>query len=530
MPLLDTKKDWYLLEEKQHFSQSQLWDMQRHYFAGRGAAAWRHGEVPYYITSNPTIACAYAEIVFAFLQDQQRHSHSSEPLYICELGAGAGQFCFLFLDRLHSLCQESGVSPGFFRYILTDFTQSNLDAWLQHPRFQPFFRSGLLDIALFDVSRSTELALQLGGHTLAAGALRRPLAVIANYLFDSVPHDLFYFKDQVAHHCLVSLATAEDPEIMDVAELLAKLFTHYDCQPLLECPYPEAALRELWNFYRRELSDAYLFFPAASIRCLQRLKSLSQSGLLLLSADKGDHSLGQVARKSPPELICHGSFSFRVNYHAFREFCLQSGGAALIQKHQHQNIEVIGLLMVDNADDCTATQRAYQIHVGEFSPDDFYTLSNSFIKHLPEMQTKEILAYLRFAQYDALQLSRMMPRLMELAPDLSAQETLALKSAIDQTWKGYFSIQEERDLAFDIASFFYALNDFATALIYFQRTQNIYGTHTGTLYNMAVCHDLLNQPLQAMPLLHELLRTDPDNEAARALLDRLTGEDGCAKS
>ncbi len=47
-------------------SRSILWDLQAAYFAERGIDAWRQGEVPHYVTSNPTIAAAYAEIVFAF--------------------------------------------------------------------------------------------------------------------------------------------------------------------------------------------------------------------------------------------------------------------------------------------------------------------------------------------------------------------------------------------------------------------------------------------------------------------------------
>jgi hypothetical protein len=44
-------------------------------------------------------------------------------------------------------------------------------------------------------------------------------------------------------------------------------------------------------------------------------------------------------------------------------------------------------------------------------------------------------------------------------------------------------------------------------------------------YNMAVCHHLLNQPEQALPLLQRLLETDPDNAPALELLDLLSGEE-----
>src|SRR5437016_12125635 len=96
----------YLLEKQQPFSQSLLWDLQQHYFAERGIEAWRQSEVPHYITSNPTVANCYAEIVFACLRDQNRLTQSSEPLYLCELGAGSGRFAFHFLNRLTRLCEQ----------------------------------------------------------------------------------------------------------------------------------------------------------------------------------------------------------------------------------------------------------------------------------------------------------------------------------------------------------------------------------------------------------------------------------------
>jgi hypothetical protein len=49
-------------------------------------------------------------------------------LYICELGSGSGRFAFHFLKRLLRLCAQRWTAPFAFRYVLTDFTQSNLDA------------------------------------------------------------------------------------------------------------------------------------------------------------------------------------------------------------------------------------------------------------------------------------------------------------------------------------------------------------------------------------------------------------------
>jgi len=84
--------------------------------------------VPHYVTSTPVIADTYAELIFAFRRDRQALFPGHEPLYIWELGSGSGRFAFHFLKRLLPLCARRGAPPFAFRYMLTDFTQSNLDA------------------------------------------------------------------------------------------------------------------------------------------------------------------------------------------------------------------------------------------------------------------------------------------------------------------------------------------------------------------------------------------------------------------
>ena len=111
-------KTGYLIAQEQVFSQSLLWDWQERYFAEKGVEAWRQGEVPHYVTSNPTMANSYAEMVFAFWRDQQRlkpqELNPDEPFYICELGAGSGRFAFHFLKRLTRLCEQTGPAPVRF--------------------------------------------------------------------------------------------------------------------------------------------------------------------------------------------------------------------------------------------------------------------------------------------------------------------------------------------------------------------------------------------------------------------------------
>jgi tetratricopeptide (TPR) repeat protein len=182
-------------------------------------------------------------------------------------------------------------------------------------------------------------------------------------------------------------------------------------------------------------------------------------------------------------------------------------------------------LMLARATEYVETRRAYQRHVQDFSPDDFYTITRQAGQYVGEMSLAEILAYLRFSYYDSAQFTRYVPRLTELVPELSRDERQSVLDAIDKVWDLYFPLGEEPDLAFQIGGLLYEMGDYARALTFYERSIDIYGQHTGTLYNMAACHQLIGQFAETESLLHKVLQCDPDNQQARALLtgDKMPG-------
>lgn len=512
----------FQLEDRQSFSHSLIWDLQQHYFAEKGVEAWRQGEVPHYVTSNPTIANCYAEIVFAFLRDQARLAQrlpSEQPLYICELGAGSGRFAFHFLKRLTHLCDQAGLARTTFCYILTDAAESNLAFWQAHPRFQPFLADGVLDLAQFDLVHSDRMTLQHSGQTLTPGSLERPLVVFANYVFDSIPSELYYLDGGRGYQCLTSLFLDDDPARLDPVDVLPHLKIHYDYQEFTDTPELEPELQRLLANYQRTLNDTHLLFPVAGLRCLQRLRALSQPGLLLLSADKGDLDLEALQGESLPSLVHHGSFSLSVNYHAFKMFCEQHGGVALLPSREREHVNVICLLLLEEATRYQETQEVYQRSVQDFGPDDFYTLIQQARQHLVQMSAAEILTYVHFSHYDSHQFGRyFLPRLLELVPDLNVAERQAVREAMANVWEMYFPLGEELDLADQIARLLYALDDYSQAITYLEHSIEIYGPYTGTLSNLAACYQLVGQPERAQTLLHNVLKYDPTNEPARTLL------------
>lgn len=96
---MEARKSMHHLEKQQPFSQSLIWQLQRAYFM----RAWRSGEVPHYITSNPVMGRTYAELVLAFLCDLSLKGQRKETVYLLVLRAGYDRLCYHFFKHFEKL-------------------------------------------------------------------------------------------------------------------------------------------------------------------------------------------------------------------------------------------------------------------------------------------------------------------------------------------------------------------------------------------------------------------------------------------
>ena len=508
----------FWLEHDQLFAHSALWSLQRDYFLERGIDAWREPEVPHYITSNPSIARCFAAIALAVLQDHRRLHPSvddDQPLSVCELGAGTGRFAFHFLTELERMCAEADIPLRSFRYILTDIAATTIDFWRRHASLAPFFEAGVLDAMVFDI---TDPALVPGGFT---GYSQRPLVVIANYVFDSIPTDLVYIEQNTCHDGLVSLRLARDPAALAAADVLAEVQADFTHRRAAQSHFREAYLQTIIDEYRAQLDDAYVLMPAQALRGLERLRTASPGGLVLLAADKGQHRIDRLESHSPPTIVKHGSFSLEVNFHAIARYFEHNGGMAFFPP-DHTTVNV-GCLLLPEAGPHTyrATRQAFQTRVVDFGPDDFFSIARQAQRGLAELTVSEILAHVRLSGDDPHRLARFLPRLVDLAPTMSRAQRSAVREAVDRAWERYFPFGETFDLAYHLGFLLYEMDHYAEALRYFQLSTDEYGPFSGTLYNMAVCCVAIGQPDQSRELLLEVVRHDPQNEAARDLLGAL---------
>jgi len=156
----------FVIEREKPLSQSLLWTAQRRFFARQGVEAWRSNTVPHYVTNNPALARAYAEVALGFLRDLVAGGarfDAAEPFTLIELGAGSGRFAFFFVNAFRSLLALSPFAALPFRYVMTDFTEANLAFWRTHEALAPLCEAGLVDFAVFDAESDDTLRLERVG-------------------------------------------------------------------------------------------------------------------------------------------------------------------------------------------------------------------------------------------------------------------------------------------------------------------------------------------------------------------------------
>ncbi|WP_340025895.1 tetratricopeptide repeat protein [Paenibacillus sp. FSL K6-1096] len=512
--------------ERYRFSEAPIWELQRTYYEQSGLQAWVNDQVPQYITSNPMIGTAYAEMIFGLLQDRAAMGQSTEPVIILELGAGAGRLAFHVLQQLDELIRYAGIPLPPYRYVMSDLPWKNIEGWQQHEGLKPFVERGVLDFARFDAVQDTELVLTQSGSVIKPGYLQQPLMVIANYFFDSIPQELLYVDEGKIYECEVSLRYPEQSADMGPSEVLRDLVPEYHYKRAAGYEDSSYPYHEVISFYRDKLEDSHVLFPEAALSCMERLRALSLQGFLLLTADKGDHRLENWEFAEPPKLMHHGSISLTANYHAMVYYYEHMGAQSQFTLHHYKNLNVGCILMLEQPQGYTHTRLAYRRFVERFGPDDFFSLKVWIDRNYDTIELQPLLAFWRLGGYDAELFIQSAERISALLPDASDEELLDLQLGIRRMWNGFYLMPQKYDLALDCGLLLFEMEQYGEARRFLEHS-----LQTGdeepvitVLYCLAICCYEQEDMEAALDYTRRSLQIEPDHEEALDLLKALSGE------
>lgn len=507
-------------QQRYRYSEAPIWDLQRKYYEELGMEAWNNDQVPQYITSNPMMGTAYAEMIFGFLQDQAGKGEFTETVTIVELGAGAGRFAFHVLDKLCEMRDYAGIVLPPFRYVMTDLVLENVHSWRSHPAMQSFVEQGLLDFAKFDAVNDTELNLIVSNTTITQGDLQQPLLIIANYFFDGIQQELIYIGDGEVYECDVLIQLPEHSDTLKPSEVLKQMTLSYEHRRAPQYEDEGYLYRDVIAFYQQELEDSHILFPVAALTCLERLNGLSQQGFMLITADKGDHRLDNWKFAEPPQLIHHGSFSLTANFHAFQYIFDHRGGQSLFPHHHYKSINIGCFLMLDDPMSYANSRLAYKRFIDRFGPDDFFSMKLWVDQHLDTMRLEQILAFWRLGGYDAEFFIQTAKRISSLLPDATDEEMLDIHGGIKIMWSSYYVMVQRYDLALDAGLILFEMDMYEDAKFFLESSVEVDDDAPvpTVIYCLAICCFELGMEEEGLKYTRKALLLEPDNEDALALL------------
>lgn len=493
------------------FAESPLWRMQRRYYEDQSLAAWAQGQVPHYVTTNPTIAKAYAEMVLGFWRDLKAQNSAPQTLYIIEVGTGCGRFAYHFLLEFFAAFDAIRRPQDKACYVMTDFSSRTVAQWREplSAKLKPFIEQGKLDFAVFDAEVDTHIHLQQQNIILSPGSLKLPPVVIANYVFSGLRQDLFFLDNKRLYEGWLAL-TPGNPEPENASNNpFQGLKLDYQKRRITELPYANAQWNSLIENFAERLPPCALLFPAYALDTIARLANLHADvlhggnlhgcNLLLLSADRSTHDLKDVARQQEPDIARHGSFSLPVNYHAIASVLRNQGG-----KHwsspQGNGLAIfaacwppaeLGTLPAVSANPWRETALAAKKELQDFSPGDFYRIKQTLETEAEYLNPEQMLAFLRLSHWDTKIFYLMFAYIYDDLAQLPAQQKNDWYAGLAEVWRYHLPIGEDYNLAYDLALLAAELNRWQSAIDWFLQSlenNNQAQNQSSIFFNLGIAH------------------------------------------
>jgi tetratricopeptide (TPR) repeat protein len=519
------------LENDVSLADSLIWRWQREFYAQRGMKAWTEDMVPNFLTNNPFIAGVYARVAFSFICDciesesqESQAALTREPLRILELGAGPGKFAYLFLRHLAALLRSQNLPLETVRYCMTDCSEDLIQGWHKNRYLAEFVECGILQFSVFQVGEKIDLGF-FREDSSASKPPNRPLVLIANYVFDSLPQDAFVIKEGQISEALITTTTGQHRG--DNTEgALAQLQISYKNVAVAPNRYPDQSWNEILELYRTRLSAATVLFPSHALKILQEIRSLTPGRLLVLAGDKGyAHEDVLALSQGPPTLEFHAAncFSQMVNFDAIGKYFQATGGVVLLPDKHFGSLSICGFLAGEPGDQFPATRAAYRETQKAFGPDDLFALMAGLNAHLEEMSVPQILALLRLGCWDPITLIRLFPVIARQIRTVSG-ERHDLRNAMIRTFANHYPVHPgENVIAFYCGVILLELQFYDDALSMFKSSQQILGPSATTSYNLGLCYEGLGQFSEALACMIEASDLDPTFEPARLACIKLKG-------
>ncbi|MEO0425173.1 MAG: hypothetical protein AAF184_22750 [Pseudomonadota bacterium] len=506
-------------------SQSDLWQRQKSFYCREGVAAWQ-GKVPFYATSNAFIANAYAQMILAYMQDTAARLPGDAPLTfpIVEVGAGPGIFAFHLVQRMKDLLALVDEPRLRFTYVLTDVAQRNLDFWSHHPAWEPHLEGGLVDFAALDLLTDTDPTLELAGTPLsslgtAGDGPRAPMIALANYVFDSIPTDVFRVENGVLEEGRVPPSPtfeADYPE--NYAVTLDDINSPISYQRATLPYYGDEAKDAVVQRYLDDEREGYFCLPIAAMEVFDKLAVLADRELLLISSDKAYAAHAELFAAYEPELAFHNeAHSIMVNFEALGEYCRVRGGDAYHQRTQ-QGLATSAFLLGNQLAALPRTRLAAESHLNGFSPGDLFRISAHLADSPGDCTLEVLVAHMNLLRWDPDLFNQHLELILSKVREVDASVWKDLADGARHAASQVYQVPETPDTLVSIGCVLQEMELYDDALQCFELSQRQFGATALASYHIGLCYLGLEDNANAVAALEASVAMNPDDVTAKGWL------------
>ena len=501
-----------ILERDVWLGESIIWKQLNEFYKNKGISAWDN-MVPYQVTSNPSIADSYVEMILAFLEDWiSQKGKITGTCNIVEMGAGHGTFSLMMLRALELYQKDFKALDIDVNYIITDVAEANVEAWKKDTLLSEYINSGETQAVIFDCMQQKES--WIAEKQMESGDA--PWIFIANYLLDTLPQEVFLFEKEtiLRAKAIVSQRTEasdNDPDKWNL-ELEFKPFCLEDL---------EISTKGLLNEYQKQGLQRCVLLPAGAIRCIENLRNISRDRFLLLSSDKALSTQNSIDNSQPEEIASFISLSMFVNFHALMLYFQHEGGIGWIQKTQQDFLASAAFLIGMDITQMRRTEHAFSRCLDKNSPGDIYSLANLLLKQRFNMSLGCMISLLKLMEWDSVVFAALYDSIINCLPYASKNEISDLINILPLIAARRCNLTSSPDTLFQIAYILQCMCRYPSAIELYSIRMQERDENAEILYNLGLCYYAMDQLELAKASFLQAVKLNADMLLAQGWLYRM---------
>lgn len=422
--------------------------------------AWR-------ATTCPWAAHVEANLIAAFDADARGSGwlDAHTPLTVWEVGAGTGRLAFHLAREL----QARGVNA---RLLITDVARSNVEAWLGQRQLAQLCETGQVLTGVMNVlTDDTPTELET-----AAPIKVGPAVVLANYLFDSLPHSAWRRADDGA---------IEEAWVAEGAD-----------------GFVEWQWRAATSTPRHAVAREPHLFPDGAVMALERIAHACDGRFLLLALDKGANASPSLAR--------HDTLSAGVNFEALAAatplLWLSSRPSPVLQFAAAVSTP-LALARTESAwSKVNASRLVSLLERVAAAPSDL----------------NEIISLQHQLHDDPDPLAQNAATIRVALPTATLAQVEGLVAAVARAADRHFVLRQQLDVPFELATLAHAAGALRLAQALYVLALEESGEQAAPLYNLALIKAFEQRRDEAIVLLRRVRELEPAHALAANLLSSLS--------